>query len=158
MRREYSFISESPEDTKKLGMALGSVLAAGDIVLLDGALGAGKTCFTAGISETLQIEEPVVSPTYTLVNEYEDGKIPLFHYDAYRLSGGEDLYDIGFSEHLGRGIIVIEWAGNIMDAIPGDCDITEVKIERLDREGPEKRNISIVTEESRGACFADFVN
>lgn len=137
---------------------LGDTLKAGDTVLLSGALGAGKTCFTAGIAEALQVKEPAVSPTYTLVNEYESGRVPLFHYDAYRLSGGDELYEIGFSEHLGRGVIVIEWAENVADALPAGDGVTRVTILRMDGESPDKRKISILTEEERGACFADLVH
>jgi tRNA threonylcarbamoyladenosine biosynthesis protein TsaE len=113
-------ISDSREQTLEVGRLIGTVLERGDIVALIGELGSGKTCLTQGMAKGLGVEEnvPVVSPTFTLINEYP-GKIPLIHLDVYRLSGPRDLEDMGYEEYFeGGGIIVIEWAEKIRDILP----------------------------------------
>lgn len=113
-------ISDSREQTLEVGRLIGAILERGDIVALIGELGSGKTCLTQGMAKGLGVEEnvPVVSPTFTLINEYP-GKIPLIHFDVYRLSGPRDLEDMGYEEYFeGGGIIVIEWAEKIRDILP----------------------------------------
>ena len=113
-------ISDSREQTLELGRLIGAILERGDIVALIGELGSGKTCLTQGMAKGLGVEEnvPVVSPTFTLINEYP-GKIPLIHLDVYRLSGPRDLEDMGYEEYFeGGGIVVIEWAEKIRDILP----------------------------------------
>jgi len=113
-------ISDSREQTLEMGRLIGAILERGDIVALIGELGSGKTCLTQGMAKGLGVEEnvPVVSPTFTLINEYP-GKIPLIHLDVYRLSGPRDLEDMGYEEYFeGGGIIVIEWAEKIRDILP----------------------------------------
>ena len=113
-------ISDSREQTLEMGRLIGEILERGDVVALIGELGSGKTCFTQGLAKGLGVEEnvPVVSPTFTLINEYP-GKIPLIHLDVYRLSGPRDLEDMGYEEYFeGGGIIVIEWAEKIRDILP----------------------------------------
>ena len=113
-------ISDSREQTLEVGRLIGAILERGDIVALIGELGSGKTCLTQGMAKGLGVEEnvPVVSPTFTLINEYP-GKIPLIHLDVYRLSGPRDLEDMGYEEYFeGGGIIVIEWAEKIRDILP----------------------------------------
>lgn len=113
-------ISDSREQTLEMGRLIGAILERGDVVALIGELGSGKTCFTQGLAKGLGVEEnvPVVSPTFTLINEYP-GKIPLIHLDVYRLSGPRDLEDMGYEEYFeGGGIIVIEWAEKIRDILP----------------------------------------
>ncbi len=103
-----------------MGRLIGAILERGDIVALIGELGSGKTCLTQGMAKGLGVEEnvPVVSPTFTLINEYP-GKIPLIHLDVYRLSGPRDLEDMGYEEYFeGGGIVVIEWAEKIRDILP----------------------------------------
>ena len=103
-----------------MGRLIGEILERGDVVALIGELGSGKTCLTQGLAKGLGVEEnvPVVSPTFTLINEYP-GKIPLIHLDVYRLSGPRDLEDMGYEEYFeGGGIIVIEWAEKIRDILP----------------------------------------
>jgi tRNA threonylcarbamoyladenosine biosynthesis protein TsaE len=103
-----------------MGRLIGAILERGDIVALIGELGSGKTCLTQGLAKGMGVAEnaPVVSPTFTLINEYP-GKIPLFHLDVYRLSGPRDLEDMGYEEvFYGGGIIVIEWAEKIRDILP----------------------------------------
>lgn len=113
-------ISDSREQTLEVGRLIGAILERGDIVALIGELGSGKTCLTQGMAKGMGVSEnvPVVSPTFTLINEYP-GKIPLFHLDVYRLSGPRDLEDMGYEEvFYGGGIIVIEWAEKIQDILP----------------------------------------
>jgi tRNA threonylcarbamoyladenosine biosynthesis protein TsaE len=107
--KNQEFISNSTEETLKLGEEIGKRLKPGSIVTLKGALGSGKTVFAAGIARALGVTETVTSPTYTIISEYE-GKIPLYHIDTYRLAGDEDFRLAGGEEALfGEGICVIEW-------------------------------------------------
>jgi len=113
-------ISDSREQTVEIGRRIGSFLGGGDIVALIGELGSGKTSLTQGIAKGLGVAEnvPVVSPTFTLVNEYP-GRLPLIHLDVYRLSGPADLEDMGYEEYFyGGGVVVIEWAEKILDLLP----------------------------------------
>ena len=103
-------ITESAEQTRLLGETLVKVAGKGCILALEGDLGAGKTTFTQGVAKALTIEEPITSPTFTLINEYE-GKCPLYHVDLYRLEGPVDLWNLGIEEYLGgEGVVVVEWA------------------------------------------------
>jgi len=112
------FISHSAEETFALGQKIGSFLSPGDIIALDGDLGAGKTQIVKGIANALDIRDDVTSPTYTIINEYE-GRIPLYHFDVYRLDDIQQLYDIGYEEYLfDDGITVIEWAIKIQQMLP----------------------------------------
>ncbi|MBE6983394.1 MAG: tRNA (adenosine(37)-N6)-threonylcarbamoyltransferase complex ATPase subunit type 1 TsaE [Ruminococcaceae bacterium] len=112
------YITNSPEETEALGAALGRVLEPGTVIAYSGDLGAGKTAFTRGIARGLGILEPVTSPTYTIVNEYTAGRLPLFHFDMYRLTSSEDLWDIGWEDYLERnGICAVEWSENVSDAL-----------------------------------------
>lgn len=111
-------ITKSAEQTYKLGESLGKTLQQGDIICLTGDLGAGKTAFTKGIGSGLDVQEFITSPTYTIINEY-DGRIPLFHFDVYRLEGVEEMYELGYEEYFfGDGAVVIEWADIVQDIIP----------------------------------------
>ncbi len=124
------FITHSPEETERLGQALASLLTAGDIIAYRGDLGAGKTAFTRGLAKGLGCTEPVTSPTYTIVNEYLSGRLPLFHFDMYRLGSSEDLWSIGWEDYLDRqGVCAVEWSENVEDALDGALWIT---LERVD--------------------------
>lgn len=123
------FKTYSPGDTEKLGFQLAGVLSPGQIIAFRGDLGAGKTAFTRGIARGLGIREPVTSPTYTIVNEYMTGRIPLFHFDMYRLHDEEDLFDIGWDDYLERGgVCVVEWSENVERAVKDAIKITIQKI------------------------------
>lgn len=114
------FITSSPGETEKLGQALGAVLQPGTVLAYTGDLGAGKTAFTRGLARGLGCTESVTSPTYTIVNEYLSGRLPLFHFDMYRLSGADDLWDIGWEDYLDRmGVCAVEWSENVTDAMEG---------------------------------------
>ncbi len=109
-------------DTKKIGFELGRKAKAGDIYCLKGELGTGKTVFTKGFAQGLGIDEHITSPTFTIVNEYRQGRIPLYHFDVYRIGDSDEMYDIGYEEYTdGEGVCLIEWAELIEDIIPSDA-------------------------------------
>lgn len=132
------FLTSSPEQTEAVGEALAAHLHPGDVIAYYGGLGAGKTAFTRGLARGLGICEPVTSPTYTIVNEYLSGRMPLFHFDMYRLSSSEELFDIGWEDYLARGgVCAVEWSENVDDAL---ADAISVRIERT---GDDSRRITI---------------
>lgn len=118
------FISSSAEATQRIGKCLAAHLRSGDVLTLDGDMGAGKTAFTRGLAQGLGHEEGVASPTFTIVMEHPaetKGQIALFHFDVYRLDGGDDFLDAGLDEYLNRdGICVIEWGKLVSDVLPED--------------------------------------
>ena len=133
-----TFTTNSPAETEDLGAALGRVLMPGTVIAYRGDLGAGKTAFTRGLARGLGYAEPVTSPTYTIVNEYLGGRLPLFHFDMYRLRSSDDLWDIGWEDYLDRGgVCAVEWSENVEDALE---DALTVTIEKL---GEESRRITI---------------
>ncbi|MBQ8768558.1 MAG: tRNA (adenosine(37)-N6)-threonylcarbamoyltransferase complex ATPase subunit type 1 TsaE [Oscillospiraceae bacterium] len=132
------FITNSPEQTEKLGAALGNILPAGSIIAYEGDLGAGKTAFTRGLARGLGCTDLVTSPTYTIVNEYLSGRLPLFHFDMYRLHSSDDLWDIGWEDYLERGgICAVEWSENVADAMENAITV------RMEKLGEESRRIII---------------
>lgn len=141
------FITHSPEETEKIGEALAKSLQPGTILAYRGDLGAGKTAFTRGLARGLGCKETVTSPTYTIVNEYLGGRLPLFHFDMYRLASSDDLWDIGWEDYLEReGVCAVEWSENVQDAME---DAITVTIEKL---GENTRRITI----EGGQGYADF--
>ena len=132
--------THSADETQALGQKLASRLAPGDVIAYFGDLGAGKTAFTRGLAQVLGITDPVTSPTYTIVNEYLSGRIPLFHFDMYRLSSSDELFDIGLEDYLSRGgVCAVEWSENVEDALQ---DAIRVTIEK-DADEPDTRHITI---------------
>ena len=132
--------THSADETQALGQKLASRLAPGDVIAYFGDLGAGKTAFTRGLAQGLGITDPVTSPTYTIVNEYLSGRIPLFHFDMYRLSSSDELFDIGWEDYLSRGgVCAVEWSENVEDALQ---DALRVTIEK-DADEPDTRHITI---------------
>ena len=132
------YITHSPEETECVGQALGEKLTPGTVLAYEGDLGAGKTAFTRGLARGLGAKEQVTSPTYTIVNEYLSGRLPLFHFDMYRLGSSDDLWDIGWEDYLDRGgVCAVEWSENVADAMEGAI---RVRIEKL---GEESRRITI---------------
>lgn len=114
------YITNTPQETEDLGAALAAELKPGAVVAFTGDLGAGKTAFTRGLARGLGILDRVTSPTFTIVNEYETGRLPLFHFDMYRLSSSEELFDIGWEDYLTRGgVCAVEWSENIAGALEG---------------------------------------
>ena len=113
------WISHSPEETEAIGEALGKTLAGGEVIAYRGELGMGKTCFTRGLAKGLDFDGQVTSPTFALINEYRGGRLPLFHFDMYRISNWEELYTTGFFEYREEGgVIAVEWSENIEAALP----------------------------------------
>lgn len=108
-----------PEDTYSLGRELGEKAVSGQIYCLSGDLGTGKTLFAKGFAKGLGIDDPVSSPTFTIVQEYEDGRIPFYHFDVYRVTDIEEMYEIGYEEYFyGHGVVLIEWAELIDEILP----------------------------------------
>lgn len=121
------FITHSDKETEEVAFNYAKGLESGDVVLLDGEMGVGKTVFAKGVAKALGITEPILSPTYAYMNDY-DGK--LYHYDCYRLSSGEDALSLGLTDYFyQKGICLIEWSENIVDVLPKNCK--RVKIERI---------------------------
>lgn len=134
------FITHSPEETRALGGRLANALRGGEVVAFTGDLGAGKTAFVSGMAEALGVDERVTSPTFTIVNEYEGGRLPLFHFDMYRLGSADELFHIGWEDYLARGgVCAVEWSENVEEAI--EADAIRVSIRRGEDEN--SRVISI---------------
>ena len=127
------FITRSPDETRALGGRLADALQGGEVIAFTGDLGAGKTAFVSGMACALGVDERVTSPTFTIVNEYEGGRLPLFHFDMYRLGSADELFHIGWEDYLARGgICAVEWSENVDEAI--DEDAIRVAIVRGDDE------------------------
>ena len=138
------YLTNSEEETQKLGERLAAKLAPGTVIAFTGDLGAGKTAFTRGLARGLGVNDRVTSPTFTIVNEYEGGRLPLFHFDMYRLGSSEELYDIGWEDYLARGgVCAVEWSENIDDAL--DHDALRVDIRRGEHQGQRLISIEGVT-------------
>ena len=128
------FITHSPQQTEALGSALGEKLQAGTVLAYTGDLGAGKTAFTRGLAKGLGAKDMVTSPTYTIVNEYLSGRLPLFHFDMYRLASADDLWDIGWEDYLERGgVCAVEWSENVTDALENPIFIRLEKVDENTR-------------------------
>ena len=137
------YTTNSPTETEAIGAALGKIIEPGTVIAYRGDLGAGKTAFTRGLARGLGCTDIVTSPTYTIVNEYLSGRIPLFHFDMYRLHSSDDLFDIGWEDYLDRGgICAVEWSENVADAMENpifvrisklDADSRRITIEGDDR-------------------------
>lgn len=113
-----TYVTNSPAETEALGQRLAERLQPGDVIAYTGDLGAGKTAFTRGLARGLGITERITSPTFTIVNEYQGGRLPLFHFDMYRLSSSDELYDIGWEDYLARGgVCAVEWSEIVSDAL-----------------------------------------
>ena len=141
------YITNSPCETEAIGAALGKIIPSGSVIAYRGDLGAGKTAFTRGLAKGLGCTEIVTSPTYTIVNEYLGGRIPLFHFDMYRLRSSDDLFDIGWDDYLDRGgVCAVEWSENVADAME---DAIYITIEKL---GEDSRRITL----EGGSALADL--
>ncbi len=135
-------ITHGAEETRELGRCLAGELKAGDVILLEGDLGAGKSELARGVALGLGVAETVTSPSFTILNVYESGRLPLYHFDWYRLESEEELYELGMDEYLGGdGVALVEWPGRCPDAVPEKClrvtleslggDLRELRAERL---------------------------
>ncbi|MCD8050949.1 MAG: tRNA (adenosine(37)-N6)-threonylcarbamoyltransferase complex ATPase subunit type 1 TsaE [Clostridiales bacterium] len=138
--------TNSAPETEALGAKLAQKLRPGDIIAYTGDLGAGKTAFTRGLALGLGITERVTSPTFTIVNEYEGGRLPLFHFDLYRLGSSEELYDIGWEDYLARdGVCAVEWSEVAADVL--ESGVIRVDLRR--GESDDQRVITIEGVEER---------
>ncbi len=148
--KTYEIITNSAEQTIKLGEKIGSLLKGGDCIAYNGGLGAGKTTITRGVSIGLGLGDEVTSPTFALVNEYRGENLTLYHFDMYRINSADDLETTGFYDYLSDdNILAIEWSENIADCLPENT--TKIDIERID---DETRKITIYGDER----FADIRN
>ena len=122
------YITHSPAETEAVGEALAKTLRPGTVLAFRGDLGAGKTAFTRGLGRGLGCTERVTSPTYTIVNEYTSGRLPLFHFDMYRLGSSDELFDIGWEDYLARGgVCAVEWSENVDDALDEDAIRVDIR-------------------------------
>ena len=122
------FVTECEQETEALGERLAGRLEPGAVVAFTGDLGAGKTAFTRGLARGLGISGRVTSPTFTVVNEYEGGRLPLFHFDMYRLGSSGELFDIGWEDYLARGgVCAVEWSENVSDALEEGTIFVEIR-------------------------------
>ena len=134
------FITRSREETEELGARLAGVLTGGAVVAFTGDLGAGKTAFVSGMARALGVKERVTSPTFTIVNELEGGRLPLFHFDMYRLGSADELFHIGWEDYLARdGVCAVEWSENVEEAIEPDA----VRVSIVRGDGDDDRIITV---------------
>lgn len=134
--------SFSSEDTFNIGYEIGKSAAPGSVYTLIGDLGVGKTVFTQGVAAGLGIREAVNSPTFTILQVYDEGRLPFYHFDVYRIGDPEEMYELGFEDYIyGDGVSLIEWANLIEDILPGEY--TEVLIEKELVRGTDYRRITI---------------
>ena len=139
-----TFLSNSPAETKEIAKNLAATLNGGEVIAFYGDLGMGKTCFTTGLAEGLGFKGEVSSPTFAIINEYLGGRLNLYHFDMYRVSGWDDLYSTGYFDYIeSGGVIAVEWSENIESALPDD--VIKVTIKRIDE---TKREITISRGES----------
>ena len=134
------FITHSREETEDLGARLADTLTGGAVVAFTGGLGAGKTAFVSGMARALGVQERVTSPTFTIVNEFEGGRLPLFHFDMYRLGSADELFHIGWEDYLARGgVCAVEWSENVAEAIEDDA----IRVSIVRGDGDDDRVITI---------------
>ena len=130
------------QETAELGRRLGELLPAGTVIALKGDLGVGKTVFAQGLAAGLGITEPVNSPTFTILQEYREGRLPLFHYDVYRIEDAEEMEEVGYLDSFyGEGISLVEWAERIEELLPPEC--IRIRIEKDPERGFDYRRITI---------------
>ena len=131
-----------PDETYALGKSLGEAAKAGDVICLNGDLGVGKTVFTQGFADGLGITEPVNSPTFTIVQQYDDGRLPLYHFDVYRIGDVSEMDEIGYEDcFYGEGVCLIEWSNLIEEILPEH--VTSVTIEKDLQKGFDYRKITV---------------
>lgn len=140
--------TNTPQETYELGLSIGKNARAGQIYTLFGDLGVGKTVFTQGMAAGLEIEEPVNSPTFTIVQVYEEGRLPFYHFDVYRIGDIEEMEEIGYEDYFfGEGVCLIEWANLIEELIPETA--IPIRIEKDPERGFDYRRITIGEEQEK---------
>ncbi|GAG61062.1 unnamed protein product [marine sediment metagenome] len=148
-----TIITKSPEETKNLGKEVSKLTKPGDLLAFYGELGAGKTCFIQGISQGLKVKDYVTSPSFTIINEYQ-GKIPIYHFDLFRLDNAEEILELGYKEYFyGEGLTVIEWAEKIEQLLTKEHLKIEIKFK--DR---YQRTISFIPQGDRFNKFLEELN
>lgn len=131
------------QDTFSIAVEIGKKACPGDIYCLEGELGTGKTVFAKGLAEGLGIDEPITSPTFTIVQEYYSGRIPLYHFDVYRIADIEEMYEIGYEGYFfGEGVCLVEWASRIEELLPAEC--RKILMEKDLEKGFDYRKITIL--------------
>ena len=142
---EYIYESHSAEETHALGRQLGEKAKAGNLYTLTGDLGVGKTVFTQGFAEGVSIDEPINSPTFTIVQVYEDGRLPFYHFDVYRIGDIDEMDEIGYEDYFyGDGVSIVEWSEKIEELLP--IERTDIIIEKDLDKGFDYRKITIHTQ------------
>lgn len=137
------FYVNSLEETTEIGYSIGKLLNSGDIICLTGDLGTGKTHITKGIAKGLNINDTITSPTFTIVNEYDSGRLKLYHFDVYRVSDPDEIYAIGFDDYIfSDGVSIIEWANYIEEILPKEY--LHILIEKDLSKGESFRKISLI--------------
>jgi len=151
------FDSDSPEQTRSFGAYIAGFLSAGDFIALEGGLASGKTCFTQGLAEGMRYRGNATSPTFTLLHIYEGGRLPLYHYDVYRLESGAELENIGYEEYFyGDGVCAVEWSDLVRDYLPERR--INILFERTPEETRRRIKVSLTGYERRkGAGFIEAV-
>lgn len=153
-RNEENMIWESfcEKDTLRIGRELGGRARQGEVFLLEGELGTGKTVFARGFAEGLGITEPITSPTFTIIQEYGEGRLPFYHFDVYRIADVEEMYELGYEEYFfGRGVCLIEWASLIEEILPADS--RTIRIEKNWALGFDYRRITVTDVETAGGSL-----
>ena len=136
------FESQTEKDTYELGVETGKAAKPGDVYCLSGDLGTGKTVFTSGLAKGLGIETPICSPTFTILQTYEEGRLPLYHFDVYRIADPDEMFEIGFDEYaFGQGVCMIEWGEQIKEILPDHTKY--ITIEKDLEKGFDYRKITI---------------
>jgi len=154
-KNRVMFSTNSPEETICLGRKIGELLEAGGVVALIGNLGAGKTVIANGLCTGLGVKENyITSPTYTIINQYDDGRIPVYHIDLYRLKNSSELYNLGWDEYIyGHGACVIEWADKAAEMLPEEYLMVNIKVT-----GTNKRQINLQAESSSYKSLLERLN
>lgn len=153
-------ITKTPQELAYLGGRMAQLLQPGDFLALDGDLGAGKTLFTQGLAQGLEVAEEISSPTFTIIHEYESGRLPLYHMDVYRIKHPEEMYDLGYEEYFyGNGITVVEWAQLIAELLPEEYLGIEIAIAPEGRElrfSPYGAHYEHILEELTGCDYSKY--
>lgn len=138
----WIYESRSAEETALLGRKIGQAVKGGEIILLNGDLGVGKTVFSKGLGRGIGVKEPISSPTFTVLQIYESGRVPLYHFDVYRIADAEEMDEIGYEDYFyGNGVCLIEWAELIAEILPSE--VIRVTIEKDLERGLDYRRITV---------------
>ena len=152
-----SLICKNENETREFAKNLASILKKGDVIVLSGELGAGKTKFVEGILEHFNLQDEISSPTFTIVNEYQNDEINIYHFDLYRLSDIYEFENIGGEEYFNKGICIFEWGELIEDILPNDY--IKIKFERIGNEDNDRKlNIETFGEKYKDIDFTKFLS